>query len=93
MTLSLTTENEIKSIIKELKTNQTTGPNSIPIKILKKKKKKNELAKTSPCPYKFGSPIQVHSLTYLKQQKLFQFTKKETPWNATTIILFHYYQI
>ena len=93
MTLSLTTEDEIKSI-KELKTNQTTGPNCIPIKILNKnKKQKNELAKTSLCPYKFGSPMQVHSLTYLKLQKLFQFTKKETPWNATTIILFHYYQI
>ena len=40
MTLSLTTEDEIKSIIKELKTNQTTGPNIITNKIQNKKKKK-----------------------------------------------------
>ena len=43
MTLSPTTADEIKSIIKELKTNKTTGTNSIPTKILKNKK--NELAK------------------------------------------------
>ena len=43
MTLSPTTENEIKSIIKELKANKTTGPNSIPTKILKNNK--NELSK------------------------------------------------
>ena len=43
MTLLPTTEDEIKSIIKELKANKTTGPNSIPIKILQNNK--NELAK------------------------------------------------
>ena len=43
MTLSPTTADEIKSIIKELKTNKTTGTNSIPTKILKNKE--NELAK------------------------------------------------
>ena len=43
MVLSLTTEDEIKSTIKELETNDSTGPNSIPAKIVKKNK--NELAK------------------------------------------------
>ena len=43
MNLSPTAEDEIKSIIKELKANETTGPNSIPTKILNNNK--NELAK------------------------------------------------
>ena len=47
MTLSLTTEDEIKSIIKELKTNQTAGPNSIPIKICNNNKKKKKKKRTS----------------------------------------------
>ena len=44
MTLSPTTEDEIKSTIKKLKANRATGPNSIPAKILKNNK--NEQAKT-----------------------------------------------
>ena len=43
MTLSPTTEDGIKSIIKELKTNKTVGSDNIPTKILQKNK--NELAK------------------------------------------------
>ena len=38
MTLLPTAADEIKSIIKELKTNKTTGTNTIPTKILKNKK-------------------------------------------------------
>ena len=43
MTLYPTTEDETKSTIKKLKTSQATGPNRIPIRILKSNK--NEQAK------------------------------------------------
>ena len=91
MTLPQTTEDETKlTTIKELITNKATGPISILAKILKNSK--NELAKL------LGDLINLvlQSGTFpniLKTAKFIPFYKMETPQSATTIILFHYYQI